>query len=131
MNKHDWATKFMKELTRELESRCNHGVITFRHHKMWSSYVPDYSVTVRGKTVWLEFKLWKDGKRPNFRPDQGKVIDTLWNAFYVNLVTRNGQFVGSFLTRDCQEVVSSYESLGNCVRYLSSLFDLDTTELDY
>lgn len=130
MTKHDWATKFIKELQRELDSRCNHGTTIFRHHKMWSKTVPDYSVTVRGKTIWLEFKLWKDGKRPTFYPDQVKVLDKLWTAFYVHLTVKDGKFVGACVSR-CEHPHNGGESLGESVRYLCTLFDLDTTELDY
>jgi len=131
VNKHDWATKFMKELKQELEARCNHGVTIFRHHNMWSKTVPHYSVTVRGKTIWLEFKLWKDGKKPNFYSDQAKMMDKLWTAFYVHLVINAGKFDGVSVNREEATYLVGTDSLGDSVRYLCTFFDLDTTELDY
>lgn len=118
----------MQELGRELEARCNHGVVIFENTK--TSTIPDYSVTVRGKTIWLEFEVWADSKRPLFSPELEKVMDKMFSAFYVHIITGKGKFEGVWVSREVTKPCF-FGPLGEAVRYLTTFFDLDTTDLDY
>ena len=57
------SKKFIKDLEATLNrkggSRVYHGLVVFKHTEQFTSGVPDYSVTLDGKTVWIEFKAEK------------------------------------------------------------------------
>ena len=61
MNESQLAKQWIKRLKTDLVQAGAKPVI-FRHVTMYSSGIPDYSVTVGPVTVWLEFKKWPRGK---------------------------------------------------------------------
>ena len=127
----NWPAQFMQELNRELSSRCNHGVTVFFHGNSEDVNIPHYSVTVRGKTIWLEMVLWDDRKpKPTFRQEFLSTIDKLWTAFYVHIVIKDQKLQGVWVGRH-EERPAFLESLGEAVRQVTAMFDLDTTDLDY
>jgi len=129
MKELDWTEKFIHELSRELDARCNMGSVVFKHNQTNSPEVPEYSVTTRGKTIWLQFKWWTEHFKPTFCPLQSATIEKLMSAFYVHIFLKQGQFQGVSIT--VSETPDEIEDLGNAVRYLCSFFDLDTTDLEY
>jgi hypothetical protein len=124
----DWSSKFIAELSRELETRCNHGVVVFKN-----SYYPnrpEYSITVRGKTVWLEFKVWDGSKKHYCAEELLQTMDKLLTAFYVHIFIENDHFQGVWISREIERP-AFWGGMGEAVRYLTTFFDLDTTDLDY
>ena len=130
MTQSDWSIQFMKKLDRELEARCNHGVVTFQNSKIHHPSMPEYSVTVRGKTIWLEFRLWDGSKKPYIAEELLQVMDKLWTAFYVHILTEGDHFQGVWVSREVERPVF-WSGMGEAVRYLTTFFDLDTTDLEY
>ena len=127
----EWNEYFIKELNRELDTRCNHGVVIFKNIKANHPYRPEYSVTVRGKTIWLESVIWEENRKPYFKDELINTIEKLLTAFYIHImVSREGRFEGIWISRE-PDRPAFWGPLGEAVRYLCTFFDLDTTDLDY
>jgi hypothetical protein len=81
MNESAFAGEF-REVLKALEP----GAVVFRHVEQFSRDVPDTSITLNDRTLWIEFKrAWKEDPE-NFDYPQEKTHTKMGNVWVVNFV---------------------------------------------
>ena len=74
------AKKFVDDLAKKIGHK---DLTIFRHVNIGTHGVPDYSLTLYGTTLWLEFKRWMPGRRPHASNPQKKHVRNMTLSFFV------------------------------------------------
>jgi hypothetical protein len=95
VNESQLATKFMKRLKSALPPKA----VIFRHVDQFTRGVPDYSVTLGDKTVWIEFKA-EGGKLSPIQERNARLMSNLWIVWLDGYFAEENGFenILSFLT---------------------------------
>lgn len=88
MNESQYAKEFMNEV-RAIFGK-DPSLVVFRHVEQFQAGVPDYSMSMDGKTLWIEFKLVdKEGDKARYSPAQEDVLERLINSIVVTFYRDN------------------------------------------
>lgn len=120
-------TTLSKDWTAELESSLSayrKNLTIFRHVEQYTHGVPDRSVTLGNRTVWIEFKALEFNQPSKFkyRPGQIITLPKLANCFVVVFVRKDDRLFDCLCFKPVREGLLTGEQLKARIRPLAGRF---------